>query len=189
MIDHSLLYQPAFALKHYTHQRPRDAAAAHLYALICERLGDIDEAVKSLERAAAILEEEYEASESKEIEYRYSLALCNLGRVRLASGDYKASLEAMNSSWDLELSEAVTRVQCKLSQGIAHFWLGQVDESLEAFQASLDEAEKSGKDGLKDAVAVLLSRTLWGMGGDAKETAKMHLLEWSASLRLGEQPC
>jgi len=169
-MDNSVLLEPAFALKHYTQQRPRDAAAAHVYALICERLGGTDEAVASLERAAAILEEEFEAT--------YSMALCNLGRVRLATGGYQGSLEAFTNCWELDPPGASLRVQCKLGQGLAYFWLGQVDECFEAFLVSLDEAENSGEAGLKDEVVVLLSRTLWGLGTeDAKETAKTHLLE------------
>jgi len=175
----SLLQEPAFALKHYIHQRPRDAAAAHLYALICERLGKSEEATSSLEMAVAILEEEFETTESSEIEQRYSMVLCNLGRVRLASGKDEGSLKAFTSCWELESATADLKAQCKLGQGLAYFWLGKIDESLEAFEVSLDEADKSGEEGLKEEIAVLLSRTLWGVGGEeAKETAKTHLLEW-----------
>ena len=135
----------------------------------------MDEAAESLERAVALLEEEFEATESSEVEIRYSMALCNLGRVRLAVGQYKESLDAFTNCWELGPHTADLRVQCRLGQGLAHFWLGEVDASLEAFQGSLKEAE----GGLKDEVAVLLSRTLWGIGAEyARETAKTHLLEW-----------
>ena len=139
----------------------------------------MDEAVESFERAVAILDEEFEATESSEIEQRYSMALCNLGRARLASGQYQGSLEAFTSCWELEPAIPALRVQCKLGQGLARFWLGQIDESLETFQASLNEAENSGEEGVKEEITVLLSRTLWNLGGDdAKEMAKTHLLEW-----------
>ncbi|WVQ80586.1 hypothetical protein IAT38_002691 [Cryptococcus sp. DSM 104549] len=182
-IDPGILHQPAFALKHYTHQRPRDFTALHLYALISERLGLIAEAVSALERASAVLEDEFEHTESVDVEARYAVALCNLGRVRLAAGDYPAALEALGNCWELiapsqDPSMAALRPQCRLLQGLAHYWSGEIDESLEAFQASLDEAGKSGVAGVKDEVAVLLSRTLWGLGGeDAKETAKSNLME------------
>ncbi len=178
-IDISVLLQPASALKHYTHQKPRDAASAHLYALICERLDMADEAVSALERAVSILEEEFEATESSEIEQRYSMALCDLGRVRLAGGQYQGSLEAFTNCLELVPQMAILRIQCKLGQGLAHVWLEQIDESLKAFQASLDEAAQSNIEGMREEVTVLLSRTLWGLGGeDAKEAAKTHLLEW-----------
>ena len=173
-VDTTLLHQPAFALKHYTHQRPQDAAAAHLYALICERLGRIAEAEVSLERATALLEEEFESTESSEIEQRYSMALCNLGRVRLASKQYERSLEAYTSCWELEPATAQLKVQCKLGQGLALYRLGRQDESLEALQAGLDEAENSEIKTLKEEVAVLISRMLWGSGGKKRESLRSH---------------
>ncbi|WVQ72893.1 hypothetical protein IAR50_002454 [Cryptococcus sp. DSM 104548] len=182
-IDAGILHQPAFALKHYCHQRPQDFTAAHLYALICERLGLVEEAAASLERTAVALEEEFERAESAEIEHFYAVALCNLGRVRLATGQYEEALEALGNCWELvagssEPASAVLKPQCKLLQGLAHYWLGQTDESLEAFQAALDEATANQNMEVKEEVAVLLSRTLWGLGDeDAKEIAKSNLLE------------
>lgn len=180
-MDIAVLHQPAFVLKHYTHQRPRDSAAAHLYALICERLGLVDEAVSALEQAVELLEQEFEQSESTEIEHRYTAALLNLGRVRLASRAYDTSLEAFTNSFELlsgsqHPDAGKLRIQARLGQGLAQFWIGQVDDSLEAFQAALDEC--NGQDE-KEVVAVLLARTLWGLGGDeAKDLAKSQLMEW-----------
>jgi superkiller protein 3 len=182
--DPALLHAPAFALKHYTHQKPKDAAALHLYALICERLGLVDEASASLEHAANLLEEEFEASESTEIEEAYCIALSNLGRVRLSAGQYALALDAYTNVWglvgSLEGSEGLTgrlKIQSRLGQALAYSWLEDVDKSLEGFQAALDIASS---EAIKSDVAVLLARTLWGLGGEeARETAKNHLLEWS----------
>ena len=179
--DSGVLHQPAFALRHYTHQRPRDSSAAHLYALICERLGLVSEAVSALEKASELLEQEFEHSESADIEHRYLTALLNLGRVRLVSRAYQASLDAFTNSFELlsgsqHPDAGKMRVQARLGQALAQFWVGQVDESLESFQAALDEC--SGQDD-KEVVAVLLARTLWGLGGDdAKDLAKSQLMEW-----------
>ena len=189
-VDTALLHAPAFALRHYTHQRPRDIPALHLYALICERLGLVEEAAAALEKAANLLEEAFESSESEEIERAYSVALVNLGRVRLASGQYAQALEAFTNCWELVSSATEDtnllyrlKVQSRLGQALAQFWLEDIDKSLEAFQSALEEGEAqqgTGKlKGYKEEVAVLLARTLWGGGGeDAKETAKTHLLEW-----------
>ncbi|ORY31409.1 putative translation repressor [Naematelia encephala] len=181
-LDASILQQPAFALRHYVHQRPTDAIAAHLYALVCERIGLIDESVSSLERATLLFEAEFERTESTEIETQYSFALCNLGRLRLAAAQYDAALKAFTDLWGLisdtppdDESARSLRIQVKLGQALALFWLEKVDESLEAFQAALDEC---GDETSKEEVAVILSRTLWGLGGDdAREVAKSHLLE------------
>jgi superkiller protein 3 len=190
-LNTSVLHQPAFALRHYTHRRPTDSAAAHLYALICERLGLVSEAVASLETAVELLEQEFEHSESTEIEHRYTIALLNLGRVRLADRGYEASLEAYTNSFELlsgsqHPDAGLLRIQARLGQALAQYWLGQVDESLGAFQQALDECNAQSD---KETVAVLLARTLWGLGSDeAKELAKSHLMEWSVypvSLRYG----
>lgn len=184
LVNPGELHQPAFALKHYVHQRPRDSVAAHLYALICERLGLVDEASAALERAAALLEEEYERSESTAIEIRYSVALCNLGRVRLGAKQYDKALEAFTDCWGfIEGSEEeqakALRPQVRLGQALSRFWTGDKDSSLEAFEMALEEAEGHGKPGMKEEVAVLLARTLWGLGQDeSREMAKSHLMEW-----------
>ena len=177
-----MLHAPTFALRHYTHQRPKDAPASHLYALLCERIGLVDEAASSLERAACLLEEEFEASESSEVERAYSIALISLGRVRLAASEYNPALEAFSSCWELVSSVpddglvGKLKVQSRLGQGLAYFWLDSVDQSLEAFQAALDLTTEMG---VKDQVVVYLARTLWGVGGDdAKDAAKTRLMEW-----------
>jgi superkiller protein 3 len=177
----SVLHQPAFAMRHYTHTRPTDSAAAHLYALICERLGLIGEAVTSLEKATELLEQEFEQSESSEIEHRYTIALLNLGRVRLAGRSYDTSLEAFTNSFELlsgsqHPDAGRLRVQARLGQALAQYWLGSIDESLEGFQHALDECSGQGD---KEVIAVLLARTLWGLGGDeAHDLAKSQLMEW-----------
>ncbi|WVO14451.1 hypothetical protein L204_102085 [Cryptococcus depauperatus] len=178
-----LLHQPAFALKQYCHQRPDDFAAFHLYALICERLGLVQEAVSSLERATAILEDEFERAESSNIENLYAIALCNLGRVRFSAGKYSESLDTLENCWELIATSnnpgsAALRAQCKGLQGLSYYWFGQIDQSLDALQKSLDEATQSQSRDVKEEVAVLLSRTLWGLGGEeAEEIAKASLME------------
>ncbi len=53
------------------------------------------------------------------------------------------------------------RVQVRLGQAIAQFWIKNEEAALEAFQHALDEAAGSGRDGVREDVAVLLARTLW----------------------------
>lgn len=180
--DTTALIQPAFALKRYTHSRPRDAAAQHLYALVCERLGLADNAVAALEVAVSLLEEEFETTESSEVEANYIVALANLGRVRLAAGQYAAALEAYNNCKELAAGATDPRVvglvpQVHLGSAVAHFWLEDLDSSLNAFQAALDVTKND--NAMTDELVVLLARTLWGVGGDdAREAAKTHLMEW-----------
>lgn len=187
-MDPSSLHQPAFALRHYVHQRPKDARAAHLYALICERIGLIDEACSALESATELLEQSFEATESVEVEQKYTVALLNLGRVRLAAGTYETSLEAFTNAHELlsgsqHPKAGRMKIQCGVGQGLAEFWLGHVDESLAHFQHALDECSSSQAD--KEQVAIILARTLWGLGGEeAKDLAKSQLMEWYVTIFL-----
>ena len=191
----SQLHSTAFALRHYVHQRPSDAAATHLFGLICERIGLIDEAADAFDLAAQTLEHEFETSESPEIEKRYLVALVNLGRVKLAQGNYDEALKSSTDALELARSQPSSEtwiesvlprinVQCLVAQGVAYFWLGQVESALAAFDEAYNEAGQSSADvtSLKEYVAVLLARTLWGIGGDeARETAKTHLMECLSS--------
>lgn len=180
--DTKTLHQPAFALKRYTGARPSSAAAQHLYALVCERLGMADVAVTALEKATSLLEAEFEAAESAEIEAEYTIALANLGRVRLAAGAYDGALEAFTNFLELAGGSGDERVvrlipQARLGSALAHFWLGDVDACLASFQDALEAAKNDSA--LADELTVLLARTLWAVGGeDAREAAKTHLLEW-----------
>jgi len=180
--DTTALHQPAFALKRYTHSRPRDAAAQHLYGLVCERLGLADNAVAAIQVAVSLFEDEFEATESPEVEANYIIALTNLCRVRLAAGQYSAALEAYTSCSELASGSSDTRVvaltaQIHLGTALAHFWLHDLDASLAEFQAALDASKNDNS--MTDELVVLLARTLWGVGGDeAREAAKTHLMEW-----------
>jgi superkiller protein 3 len=149
----------------------------HLYGLICERLGLVDDAVVAFETAVSLLEQEFEHTESAEIEQRYAVALVNLGRARLADKQYAKAIEAFSGAWDLVQDSPKMRTQVRLGLAVAKFWTEDVDGCLEEFESALQEAE-SAEAGTKEAVVVLLARTLWGLGEDGKEVAKGHLLEW-----------
>lgn len=186
--DTAPLHQPAFALQRYIHSHPRDAAAKHLQALVCERLGLVDNAVSALQDATALLEDEFERTESPVVEANYACALINLGRVRLAASQYAKALEAFNDGAELAASASEPRVaaqlpQCRLGAALAHFWLGDLDASLESFQGALEAAKNDLQ--LTDEIAVLFARTLWSVGGeDAAEAAKAQLMERCVSSSL-----
>ncbi|KAN0063561.1 Superkiller protein 3 [Thecaphora frezii] len=95
------LHAPSHALATYLSHKPTDVDALHLSALFCERLGQTDAAIERIERAAALLEEEYERSESTETARRYAIANVNLGRIRLANGDAQGAEEAYEAAIEL----------------------------------------------------------------------------------------
>ncbi|KAL7425055.1 Superkiller protein 3 [Cryptotrichosporon argae] len=176
----SMLHQPTFALRHYTHARPTEAFAQHLYALFCERLGLHDEAAAALARTVELYERAFEATESFDDEWRYTVSLANLGRASLAAGAYDRALTAYTVCAEFVAHETraqavALRAQVQLGIALAHYWLGDLDASLAAFQAALDAAADPAA---KDDVAVKLTRTLWNVGGDdARETAKSNMLD------------
>lgn len=92
---------PLFALSRYLARRPEDVTALHLYALLLERVGDLEGAGEALERAAGRLEEMYEEDESPEVEGRFVIAQTNLGRVRLMRGDPEGALAAFEAGLSL----------------------------------------------------------------------------------------
>ena len=141
----------------------------------------------ALQKATTLLEEDFEHSESSDTELKYTIALVNLGRVKLATKEYNGALESFISAWELLTSQDPAhvddrmremKVQCQVGQGLAYFWLGGEQLCLDAFQMALDEAEGLG-GGVMEIVTVLLARTLWGLGDDdARETAKARLMDW-----------
>jgi superkiller protein 3 len=179
--DTTPLHQAAFALARYVAAHPEDSGAKHLQALVSERLGLTDLAVAALEDATKLLEDEFERSESAAVEANYATALLNLARVRLAAGNYGAALAAFTDAAELAASSSEERVtrqlaQARLGSALAHFWLHDLDASLEGFQSALDAAKND--DALTDEIAVLFARTLWSVGGeDAAEAAKTQLME------------
>jgi superkiller protein 3 len=102
----SHLQSASFALSAYLAHRPRDVSALHLSALFAERLGDFEIAMERIERASTILEGQYEKEESAEQASLYAICMVNLGRIRLANGDYEGAKEAFEmGSGLLEVEE------------------------------------------------------------------------------------
>lgn len=187
------LHQASFALDRYCSAYPLDSSAVLLHGLILERLGQFDIAITRLSTAVSLLEAEYEATESDEVEQRYAVALLNLGRINLAQADNSAALETLDNCFGLisareDNTAILMRVQAKTGLALGYASLEQVEESLEAFREALSQADtlkrrETEKDALKERVSVSLAKTLWSIGGDeAFEAAKTRLLERLASI-------
>ncbi|PWN47052.1 TPR-like protein [Violaceomyces palustris] len=149
------LHSPSFALDSYLSQRPNDTDALLLSALIAESLGQSKLAIERIERVAALLEEDFERSESEVVAQRYAIAESNLGRIRLTVGDHsgsKAAHEATLGLLDLaegpegeegeegaKMREKLKRVKIHslFGRGLACFFLGENREALEGFEECL----------------------------------------------------
>jgi superkiller protein 3 len=182
------LHQASFALERYCTAYPQDSSAILLHGLILERLGQFDIAIDRLSIAVSLLEAEYEAKESEELEQRYAVALLDLGRINLAQASYDTAIETLDNCFDLVSGRddnvaILMRIQAKTGLALAHATLRSVQASLGAFQEALSQVETlklrdTAKDELKERVSVSLAKTLWSIGGDeAFEEAKTRLLE------------
>ena len=163
----------------YCQQRPDDAAALHLYALISERVGHLSLAAELAGRAIAVLEVAYEESEDSSIERQFAIANTTMARVQLASGAYSSALEYYESAAGILGDEQTgsLKIQNHFGVGLANFKLGRLQEAVEAFEEALGSA---GDDTVaKGHVTVLLAQSLWAMRTEeAQESAKAQLLEW-----------
>lgn len=173
------LFPAFFVLGRYCQQRPDDADALHLYALISERVGHLSLAAELAGRAIAVLEVAYEESEDAAIERQFAIANTTMARVQLALSAYSTALEYYESAAGIlgEEQGGPLKVQCHFGSGLANFKLGRLQEAVEAFEEALGAA---GEDNVtKGHVTVLLAQTLWAVGSqEAQETAKAQLLDW-----------
>lgn len=94
---------------------------------------------------------------------RYAQAKADIARARLGLKEYEAAIE--NASLALDLSEEVEafescRLSAHLTAGLANYYLGAMDESLEMFKAALNESSENPD------VVCLLAQVLWAKGGE-----------------------
>ena len=165
----------------------QDASGLHLFALVCERLGQLDLALELLTQAIGILERAYEETEDQETERRYAIGHVNLGRVRLAISDHPGAIAAFEVVLGLTEGQedqsadhalALIRTQARFGSGLASFKLGQLEDALASFESALEEVPREMPD-VRGHVVILLAQTLWAIGGEeAQETAKDQLLAW-----------
>lgn len=175
-----------FVLDRYCQERPNDESALHLFSLVCERVGHYDLAVELITKAIPILEAKYEESEDPAIEKQFTIANTNLGRLRVAIGDFEGALESLETALGLigdddGTESCVLRTQNHFVTGLSKFKCGDLGGTMESFQIALDSA---GEDlTMSGHVSVLLAQTLWSLrGGEAQESAKSQLLRWYAGL-------
>jgi superkiller protein 3 len=159
------LFPAFFALGRYLKQRPDDASALHLYALVCERIGLVELAVEHTDRAISVLEAAYEETEDPVIERQFTIANTTVARLRLAVRDYEGALGSFQSALGLLPEDGEDRVlqsQCLFGSGLANFKLGVLDVAIQNFEEALVAA---GDDlQMRGHVTVLLSQTLWATG-------------------------
>lgn len=175
----NLLVTPAFALSKYLDQRPRDVAGWNLLGLMRERFLQPEGAAECFLTAIRIMNEEEaegsEASLSNDHRRRKMMLHHNVARAFLSMQDYAGAVEAYEISLELEGPDAMPSVvrTCKhLGAGLALYYAGELERSLQMFEVALGETEQiEGMEQSRDDVVVLLSQVLWALGGDEQRAA------------------
>ncbi|KAG8992908.1 hypothetical protein FRB90_000870, partial [Tulasnella sp. 427] len=180
--DHDVLFLPFGVLDRYSQQRPDDAAALHLFALICERLGQRDWAITLMEKVIGILDAAYNKTEDSETERHFALAQVNVGRLRLAQSEYSDATEVLKVALSLlpqgteDEIVILLRAHASYCLGLACFQLGEYGEALETLEAALEQTP-AHLVAVRGQIIQLQSQTLWQLGSDeAREAGKTQLL-------------
>lgn len=170
------LLEPLFALEKLNQKLGNDPLILRLSSLLSERARAFSEASTKLETVCETVEKSYEETESETELVKYAEAKADLARMYLGQRRFEDAVESANLA--LDLSGEIDNVKrCRLSAhltgGLAYYYLGQMEESLEMFKAALEESN-SNPD-----VIVLLSQVLWAKAGeDERDVAREQLLTW-----------
>ena len=164
------LIQPLFALNQLRSQAPSEIAYEHLAVLFAERIGNYIDGIDSLSSICSAVEAEYEVSESRSAIAKFAQIKGDIARNLLARHEYSQAAEnaetALNLSADQEggIVDPVARRKCRLSAqltgGLAHYYLGSMDEAITMFRAALEESDS------EPDVVCLLAQVLWAKGGE-----------------------
>ncbi|KAJ3849717.1 superkiller protein 3 [Lentinula lateritia] len=169
-----------FVLDRYVKSRPNDPTALHLYALVCESVGQLEIGVDLITRAIALLEASYEQTEDTEVERQFTIAHSNIGRLKLSLDDYEGALESFETTLGLLSEEDETtmllRAQAQFGSGIAYFRMGTLETAVEFFEKAVGSA--TNNEFMQGEITVMLAQTLWAIGtSESRDQAKTRLLE------------
>ncbi|EAW09473.1 SKI complex subunit tetratricopeptide repeat protein SKI3 [Aspergillus clavatus NRRL 1] len=176
----SQLIQPFFALHQLSAQDPSDLQFMHLSSLMAERIGELDDAVTSLEVVCSGVEAEYEVSESVSSLSRYAQSNADMARVLLARHEYEEAAEKAEMALTLSGEEDAEkfgpeanqklRLSAHLTAGLAHYYLKSMDNAIDMFRDALQEADNDPE------VVCLLAQVLWAKGGEEERTVARQQL-------------
>ena len=170
----SALNLASFCLLKCVERRPEDASIYNMYGLVLERLGRYDEAVWSFEQGLNI-------SQSEAIEENTKYILENKARVQCSAGKFEEACETYSKLVEIGVSNMFVYV----GQGIASFFINQLETSLTAFEHALslvDEMVQMGQDAkdakrVKNDIVLMLSQVLFALDTPEHiELAKQQLL-------------
>ncbi|KAF2258539.1 protein prenylyltransferase [Lojkania enalia] len=188
------LIQPLFALHQLTFQIPYDIPHKHLAALFLERIGNHEDAIQALKAICDAAELEYEQSSSESALAKFVIAKTDLARNLLATHEEDAAVEEAETALAL-LSEdehimpadnlAKIKLSTRLTAGLAHYYLNDLDASIPYFRTSLQETVLNAD--INPDVICMLAEVLWAKGGgNEKDVARGQL--FNAVEKWGQHP-
>lgn len=183
-ITEATLSNASFAMSAYIAKAPTDVDALHLSALISERLGQMDLAIDRISKAVALLEERYEATELPQVARQYAVAESNLGRIRLATGDFEGASTAFEAAIGLldgEIEEDAdeessdgkihpqlileAKIQSQLGLALSQHFAGSNDDALTTIREAISAAKSSGSRSAELDLTLQLAKLLWVVHG------------------------
>ncbi|KAF3891495.1 Translation repressor/antiviral protein Ski3 [Trichophyton interdigitale] len=176
------LLQPLFGLRQLRSVDPSELFHYHLSSLFAERAGDLEDCVSDLEMVCSGVEAAYESTESIGSLLKYAQASADLARIQLARLEYKKAAVSAETALNLIVEEVIhechgglyqmIRLSAHLTAGLAFYYLGRMDESIEMFRDAIQGADNSPD------VTCLLAQVLWAKGGDEERlVAREQLFE------------
>ncbi|KAM5432995.1 Superkiller protein 3 [Microsporum canis] len=176
------LLQPLFGLHQLRSVDPSELFYCYLSSLFAERIGDLEDAISDLEIVCSGAEAEYESTESINALLKYAQASADLARIQLRQLEYESAADSAETAISLSSEEGVRdhneglyqaiRLSAHLTAGLAFYYLGRMDESIEMFRDAIQEADNSPD------VTCLLAQVLWAKGGDEERlVAREQLFE------------
>ena len=171
-----------FGLQQYFKKRPEDPYALEYALLSLERLHNFEKAGRICKILISILERQFEKIQSNVVLNQFAVVKAQEARIHLAMGGYEAAIDASNLS-DGILSDSTlgekflpAKVSNHICLGLANFFLGNFDETLDQFQQLLEMLKSSR------TIIILVSKVLYDVGmEDTKSTALQELTEYITS--------
>lgn len=197
-VTETTLSSASFAISAYIANSPSDVDALHLSALISERLGQMDLAIDRITKAATLLEERYEATESADVARQYAVAESNLGRIRLAAGDFDGAAGAFEAAIGLldggEEQEAsstaadeidgyvqpslilAAKIQSQFGLALSRHFTGSHSDALDTIREAITSTKETNSRAAELDLSLQLAKLLWATNGrPGVEEVKEHL--------------
>lgn len=146
----------------------------HLLSLILERDGQLEASLESLTHLSEVLERQYEDTEDEELLRKFCAVKSDIGRVSLGLGDFEAAVE--NGSTALDLSQDLqglerARLSSQITVSLSYYFLGEMDNAIDMFQAVLAESDEDVD------VMLLIACALWGTGGERERSIAVEQIQ------------